>query len=93
MSATSRRVVFKVTPQTSYDDLPRYLTLDQYARHMQISYWTAFDRQKRGLIPTVRFGRSIRIPKEAVLGEQTPQARQEPAGSVPLRGNEVGAVR
>jgi hypothetical protein len=91
----SRRVVEKVTSKTPYEDLPQYMTLDQYARHQQISYWTAFKRRKLGLIPCVQSGRSIRIPKEAVLG-QTPQARQEPAGSVPLRGNSTeqhGAVR
>jgi excisionase family DNA binding protein len=64
----------RVTP---YDDLPEFLTPDEFRHYISVSRNTIYELLRRNEIPHVRFGRAIRIPKvalrqpeAAVLGAQ-----------------------
>jgi excisionase family DNA binding protein len=58
-SATVRRTL-------RYDELPEFLTPDEFRAYMNLGRNTVYDLLRRGEIPHVRFGRTIRIPKTAL---------------------------
>jgi excisionase family DNA binding protein len=74
-------------------DLPAFLTVEQAAALVGISRSSAYECAARGELPTVRFGRRLRVPRAAVLrlaGEQlvstpleqaTDQQEQEGGGT------------
>jgi excisionase family DNA binding protein len=53
----------RVTP---YDELPEYLTPDEFRAYISLSRNTIYELLRRNEIPHVRFGRTIRIPKAAL---------------------------
>lgn len=53
----------RVTP---YNDLPEYLTPDEFRAYVSLGRNTIYDLLRRKEIPFVRFGRAIRIPKTAL---------------------------
>jgi excisionase family DNA binding protein len=55
-----------VTPQTPLEDLPPSLTVEEWRIFMRIGRSSAYDLIRRGLVPAIRWGRSVRIPVEAV---------------------------
>jgi excisionase family DNA binding protein len=62
-------------PMTAYrpavieaERLPLFLTVEQVAEVLGTSRTAAYDAIHRGEIPSVRFGRRIRIPRHALLG-------------------------
>jgi excisionase family DNA binding protein len=55
-----------VTPGTTYDTLPELMTPEEYASYMRVSMWSTYDNIRHGLIPVVRHGRLVRIPKSVV---------------------------
>lgn len=58
-----------VTATTPYEDLPQQLTVDEYIAITRTSRATAYDHVRRGLVPSIRYGRLLRIPKTVLLGE------------------------
>jgi excisionase family DNA binding protein len=56
-----------MTPPKTYDDLPDLLTVAELAAWLRLGRNTAYEIVRRGEIQHVRFGRSIRIPKTALL--------------------------
>ena len=45
------------------DDCPEMLTIDDVAQILRIGRWAVYDAVKRGQIPGIKIGRSLRIPK------------------------------
>lgn len=61
------------------DELPAVLTVEQAAQVLRLGRGQAYEAVRRGEIPSVRFGRSIRIPRRALLellGEPDPSKRE-----------------
>jgi excisionase family DNA binding protein len=56
-----------MTHSKTYDELPDFLTVEELAAWLRLGRNTAYEIVRRGEIPHVRFGRSIRIPKTALL--------------------------
>jgi excisionase family DNA binding protein len=50
-------------------DLPDVLTVDEAARLLRISRGLAFEAARRGDIPTIRIGRRILVPTEALVAK------------------------
>ncbi len=57
----------QVSRTTPVDALPELLTPEEFRRVTGLGRATTYDLIRRGLIPSVRFGRLIRIPKSALL--------------------------
>ncbi|PXA70388.1 helix-turn-helix domain-containing protein [Cryobacterium arcticum] len=53
-------------PVARFDDL-RFLTVAEVADLMRVSRMTVYRLVHAGELPAVRFGRSFRVPEEAVL--------------------------
>ena len=51
---------------TSYDALPLFLTVQQVAAVLSVGRNTAYNMIKDGQLRSVRVGRQIRIPKDAL---------------------------
>jgi excisionase family DNA binding protein len=56
-----------VTPQTPLEDLPQFLTVEEWRTFMRIGRSSAYDLIRRGLVPVIRWGRSVRISREVVM--------------------------
>ena len=56
-----------VTPQTPIEDLPQFLTVEEWRTFMRIGRSSAYDLIRRGLVPAVRWGRTVRISREIVM--------------------------
>lgn len=52
---------------TDYNDLPLVLTVDQLADILGIGRNTAYDLVRSDRIRTIRVGRQIRIPRDALI--------------------------
>lgn len=52
---------------TSYEQMPIYLTVPEYAKAMQVGLNTAYNMVRSGKITSIRVGTQYRIPKEALL--------------------------
>ena len=61
MPIVARQVIANV------DDLPLFLDVETAAHLIGISRSSAYDAIRRGEIPTVRFGRRLRVPRGALL--------------------------
>jgi len=64
-----------VTRYTEFESLPQFLSVEEFRAFVGIGRSTIYDLLRRQVIPHVRFGRVVRIPKEALwpylrLGEQ-----------------------
>ena len=55
-----------ITPHTKIEDLPQFLTVEEWRTFMRIGRSSAYDLIRRGLVPAIRWGRTVRIPVEAV---------------------------
>jgi excisionase family DNA binding protein len=60
------------------EDLPDLLTVEEYARFTRRHRGGAYEDVRTGIVPSIRLGRVIRIPREALrralLEEPEPQA-------------------
>jgi excisionase family DNA binding protein len=61
-------------PTTAYrpvvvdaNQLPHFLTVEQAAQIIGMGRAAAYEAVKRGEIPTVKFGRRLRVPRHALL--------------------------
>ena len=61
----------KVKPVPKYDDLPDLVTPELAQAFLQIGRSTTYDLIRTGALPSVRFGKLIRIRKSALMGEPT----------------------
>jgi excisionase family DNA binding protein len=48
------------------DDAPPFLTIEEAARVLRIGRTAAYEAAQRGELPTVRFGRRLRVPRHAL---------------------------
>ena len=55
-----------ISRTTPFGELPEYLTPDEVRQYLGIGRGTCYDLLRRGDIPSVRFGRLIRVPKIAL---------------------------
>lgn len=58
---------------TSFDDLPLTLRVEELIPVLGIGRNTAYDLVRSGQIRSIRIGRQLRIPKDAVLDFLTQQ--------------------
>jgi excisionase family DNA binding protein len=56
-----------VTPQTPLEDLPQFLTVEEWRTFIRIGRSSAYDLIRQGLVPVVRWGRTVRISREVVM--------------------------
>jgi excisionase family DNA binding protein len=54
--------------RTPFDELPEYLSPDEFREYLALARSTCYDLLRRQQIPHVRYGRVIRIPKTALQG-------------------------
>jgi hypothetical protein len=54
-------------PPPRLDELPDLLTVEEYARWARRGRNRAYDDVRLGLVASVRLGRTVRIPKTALL--------------------------
>jgi excisionase family DNA binding protein len=52
----------------SFDDLPLLLTVQEVQRLLRVGRTAAYEAIRCGDIPSIKVGRSIRVPKSAVAG-------------------------
>ncbi|MCD7757094.1 MAG: helix-turn-helix domain-containing protein [Clostridiales bacterium] len=52
---------------TSLDDLPVTLRMDEVAAVLKVSRNTAYALVRRGVLPSLRIGRCLRVPKQSLL--------------------------
>jgi len=50
-----------------FDDLPDLCTPDEASRFLRIKKKTLYELIKTGAVPSLRFGRLLRIPKRSLL--------------------------
>ena len=48
-------------------DLPDILTVQEAAKYLRLKRSTAYELVKQGVIPSVKLGRQIRVPKSRLL--------------------------
>lgn len=53
-------------PPSKFEDLPDNLTVDETGRWLRIGRRRAYELVRSGDLPSVRLGRSIRVPKRAL---------------------------
>ncbi len=56
----------RVTRQTRFEDLPDFLSVEEFRIYLGIGRSTAYDLLRRGEVPCVRFGRVIRVPRASI---------------------------
>ena len=52
---------------TSYEDIPVMMTVEEFGKLMRVSRNTAYAFVRKGLVPTVKVGRQIRIYRGDIL--------------------------
>ena len=55
-----------ITRRTTIDDLPEFVRVEDVATLLGISRASAYAAVKRGEIPSITIGRTIRVPREAL---------------------------
>jgi excisionase family DNA binding protein len=50
-----------------FDDLPTFLTVAEFMVVARVKRTAAYAMLREGLVPRVKFGRAVRIPKTALL--------------------------
>jgi excisionase family DNA binding protein len=58
-----------VTRWTKSDELPEFLTINEVATFLTIGRSSTYELIRTGRLPSVRFGRLIRIPKSALVAQ------------------------
>ena len=66
-----------------YEDLPDLCTVSEVRAYLQISRNAVYDLVARGVIPSVRFGRLIRVPKVS-LHQKHAQNKPQPTDATAL---------
>lgn len=56
-----------VTRKTRYVDLPELITPEELSEYLHVSRNGAYELLRTAAIPSLRYGRLIRIPKTALL--------------------------
>ena len=56
-----------ITPHTKIEDLPQFLTVEEWRTFMRIGRSSAYDLIRQGLVPVIRWGRTVRISREVVM--------------------------
>jgi excisionase family DNA binding protein len=69
-----------ITRDTSFDQLPEYLTPEELRHFLGIGRGTCYELLRRGDIPSVRVGRLIRVPKTALRNNTETAAAVLPSG-------------
>src|SRR5437867_478756 len=54
-------------PQTGTDNLPAVMTVEEVARFLRIGRSAAYELVRLKVIPSVRLGRLIRVPRDSLL--------------------------
>ena len=65
------KTVETVTRTTPFDELPEFLSPEEFRHYVGLGRSTVYDLLRRDEIPHVKFGRCIRIPKSALRTVQT----------------------
>jgi excisionase family DNA binding protein len=68
----------RINRRTSFENLPEYLTVDECRTYLGLSRGLCYDLLKRGELPSVKFGKLIRVPKAAF----EPPKPKEPVRSI-----------
>ena len=68
-----------VERHTPFDVLPEYLTPEEFRQYLGIARGTAYDLLRRGEVPSVKFGRLIRVPKSALSSYTETESRVLPS--------------
>jgi excisionase family DNA binding protein len=58
-----------ITRNTPADELPEYLSPHEVSAWLGIGRSVTYELIRTGRLPSVRWGRQIRIPRKAVVGE------------------------
>jgi excisionase family DNA binding protein len=66
-------LVSTITRWTRSDELPEFLTINEVATFLAIGRSSAYELIRTGRLPSVRFGRLIRIPKSALVAQLEPR--------------------
>jgi len=54
-------------PARSFDDLPLFLTVEETAKILRKGRSATYAAIERGQIPSVKVGRTLRVPRDALL--------------------------
>lgn len=65
-----------VTRYTPFDELPQFLSVEEFRMLVGIGRSTTYDLLRRGELRHIRFGRVVRIPKEALRLYLWPSAKE-----------------
>jgi excisionase family DNA binding protein len=57
----------QITPHSRIEDLPQFLTVAELRTSPRLGRSCAYDLIRQGIMPAVRFGRTVRVPKEGLL--------------------------
>jgi hypothetical protein len=55
------------TPHTPIEGLPQFPSVEEWRTFMRIGRSSAYDLIRRGIVPAIGWGRTVRIPREAVV--------------------------
>ena len=61
------------TNYRSFEDLPLTLTVEEAGQILRVGRNTAYDLVRCGKLPSVRVGKQIRIPRQALLDDLSRQ--------------------
>jgi hypothetical protein len=61
--ATNNRSAPPINADTPYSELPELLTAQELAAYRRSTVWSVYDQCRRKVLPSVRHGRLVRIPK------------------------------
>ena len=67
MNTTTTEELRGTPAQASAGDLPPVLTVEECARFLRIGRTACYEAVRLGSIPSIRLGRLLRIPREALL--------------------------
>jgi excisionase family DNA binding protein len=56
----------RITRDTKWEMLPDYLTPEEARAYLNLGRTTVYDLVRSGELPAVRFGKVLRIPREAL---------------------------
>jgi excisionase family DNA binding protein len=71
----SRQAKERIDRNTPWDALPEFLSPGEFRAYLSLGRSTVYDLLRRDEIPSVKFGKCIRIPKTAL--RQVPAAEVE----------------
>jgi excisionase family DNA binding protein len=56
----------RITRETKWEMLPDYLTPEEARAYLNLGRSALYDLVRKGELPAVRFGKALRIPREAL---------------------------